>query len=117
MIILSIVAMARQQLRRTTGTLWLAFWTAGASAIVWPDITRIVASTLGIGRGTDLVMYCGFLATAVAFFFFYLRFRRLNADLAKLVRNLAIREARTPNKNTALEKSQAFPSDEPNNTL
>lgn len=117
MIILSVFAISRRYLRRRAGVLWLLFWSAGATAMIWPDSTRIVANTLGIGRGTDLVMYCGFLATAVGFFFFYLRFRRMSADLTRIVRELAIREAREPGENIAGKKGRTSPSDELDNTL
>ena len=94
MIILCIVAIARQKLRRSTGILWLGFWVVSALAIIWPNFTRNVANFLGIGRGADLVMYCGFLAAAIGFFFFYLRFRQLEANLTKIVRHLALQEAK-----------------------
>lgn len=112
MIILSIVAIARQKLRRLTGTMWLGFWTASALAIIWPNFTRNVANSLGIGRGTDLVMYCGLLAAAIGFFFFYLRFRQLEANLTKIVRHLAIQEARETKEVTAAEKRQEATSKE-----
>ena len=90
MITLSITAIARQQLRRTTGILWLAFWTAAAAAILRPNITRTVAKAIGIGRGADLVMYCGLLATAIGFFLLYLRFSQLETNITKLVLHMAI---------------------------
>jgi len=112
MITLSITAIARHQLRRTTGTLWLAFWTAAAAAILRPNITRTVAKAIGIGRGADLVMYCGLLATAIGFFLLYLRFRQLETNITKLVRHMAIQEATGAEKTSAVEKKQkSFPDE------
>ncbi len=112
MIALTITAIARQQLRRTTGTLWLAFWTASAAAILRPNISRTIAKAIGIGRGADLVMYCGLLATAIGFFLLYLRFRQLEANITKLVRHMAIQEARGREKTTDVEKKQkSFPDE------
>lgn len=97
-ITLSITAIVRQQLRRTTGTLWVAFWAASVAAILWPNTTRSVANAIGIGRGADLVMYCGLLATTIGFFLLYLRFRQLEANITKLVRHIAIQEAKGAEK-------------------
>lgn len=108
MITLSIAAIARQQLRRATGILWLVFWTAASAAILRPNITRIVAKAIGIGRGADLVMYCGLLATAIGFFLLYLRFRRLEANMTKLVRHMAIQEAKEKKKPEVEKKQKLF---------
>jgi hypothetical protein len=98
MISLSISAIARQQLRRTTGILWIVFWIASSTAILQPNITRAIAKAIGIGRGADLVMYCGLLATAIGFFLLYLRLRRLQANITELVRHIAIQEVRGTKK-------------------
>jgi hypothetical protein len=71
-----------------------------------------VANFLGIGRGADLVMYCGFLAAAIGFFFFYLRYRQLEANLTKIVRHLAIQEAKETKEITVAEKRQDATSKE-----
>ena len=117
MITLSIAAIARQQLRRTTGTLWLAFWIASATAILRPNITRTIAKAIGIGRGADLVMYCGLLATAIGFFLLYLRFRQSEANITKLVRHMAIQEAKRAEKISGVEKKQKSFPDELNDNL
>lgn len=108
MIALSIAAIARKQLRRATGILWLTFWTASVITILRPNITRTIAKAIGIGRGADLVMYCGLLATAIGFFILYLRFRQLQDYITKLVRHLAIQEARTEQKTSEAENKQKF---------
>lgn len=112
MITLSITAIARQQLRRTTGILWLAFWTASVAVILRPNITRTIAKAIGIGRGADLVMYCGLLAAAIGFFILYLRFRQLETSIAKLVRHMAIQEAKQTEKSPDIErKKNSFPDE------
>jgi hypothetical protein len=104
MIVLSIAAIARRQLRRTSGILWVAFWAASAAAVLRPNITRTAAKAIGIGRGADLVMYCGLLATAIGFFLLYLRFRQLEANITKLVRHVAIQEAKETEEGSDAEK-------------
>ena len=112
MIVLCLIIMKRRQIRRSIGSLWILFWISCASAILQPDITRILAKALGIGRGADLVMYCGLLATAIGFFFLYLRFRQLEANITKLVRHMAIQEAKGVKNNQGVGKQQeSFPGE------
>ena len=106
MITLSTTAIARQQLRRTTGILWLAFWTASAAAILRPNITRTVAKAIGIGRGADLVMYCGLLATAIGFFLLYLRFRQLEANITNSSATWPFKKQRGQKKYRMLKKNR-----------
>lgn len=89
-------AAVRGKLRRRSAAFWLLVWTAAAAAIAVPKLTMIVAHALGIGRGADLVLYCTILAILVGFFFLFARLRRLEEDLTRLVRHLAIREASDP---------------------
>lgn len=86
----------RGKLRRRSAGLWLLIWTAAAAAIARPELTMIVAHALGIGRGADLVLYCTILAILVGFFSLFARLRRLEEDMTRLVRHLAIREAAEP---------------------
>jgi hypothetical protein len=77
-----------------------AIWLAAAITILVPDLTTDIAHTLGIGRGADLLIYLVAILFIASFFFFYNRYRRLEAELTRLVRQLAIgnaeREHREP---------------------
>lgn len=68
---------------------------AGAAvvSILNPDLTTRVANFVGVGRGTDLLLY---LLTAVFLYVaagFYLKFRDVERQLTVLARRLAIDEA------------------------
>jgi hypothetical protein len=52
-----------------------------------------VAHLLGIGRGADLVSYCGIVAMLVGFWMVYIRLLRLRREVTLTVRRLAILEA------------------------
>lgn len=84
-------AMARQRLTPLAGTLWLALWLSGAIAIAWPDVTVRVARTLGIARGADLVSYLAILGMLLGFFVVNVRVRRIESQITRLVRELALR--------------------------
>jgi hypothetical protein len=88
----------RGMVRKRIAFMWLAIWSAGAVAIIWPHSTVVIARSFGIGRGADLLLYVSVLLMLVGFFYVYGRFRRLDRQITVLVRRLAIdnaeREAR-----------------------
>lgn len=86
----------RRQLAPRMGFAWGLLWIAAAIAIARPELTATVARLLGIGRGTDLVLYIAILAMVFGFFAGYVRMRRLESDLTTIVRELAIRSAKEP---------------------
>jgi hypothetical protein len=91
---------ARAQAIRRIGL--LLFATFAVVSILLPDVWNRIARLLGVGRGTDMVLY----ALVVAFLSFtvttYVRFRDLETRYTKLARRLALDEA-------ALQSSQPDP--------
>lgn len=87
------IQMGRHRLTMRAGALWLFLWIAAALGIAFPQILVSIAHFLGIGRGADLVLYLSILFSFGAFFLTYLRFRRVDEQLTKIVRHLAIRDA------------------------
>ena len=90
--VVTLVAMVRHAINGRAGTAWLLLWVAAAVAIAKPSITAVIAHALGIGRGADLVFYCSILGMLVAFFLVYTRFKRMEREITRLVRHLAIRD-------------------------
>jgi hypothetical protein len=82
------------------GALWLVAWLAAAVFLLRPEWTVVVARRLGIARGADLVFYCGILAGMLGFLAIYLRLRRIEDQLTRLVREIAIDRAATPDGET-----------------
>ena len=64
-------------------------------AVIFPSLTNAVASVLGVGRGTDLLLYglivvfLGFAVTSSA------HNRRLDRQITDLARQIALTEAST----------------------
>lgn len=93
----------------------LVFAFAAILSIFFPELLSRLANALGVGRGTDLVLY----ATIVSFFVFmattYQRFRHAETSLTKLSRRIAIDEAPLPadfrRLNTASRELTALNSD------
>jgi hypothetical protein len=69
------------------------FVVANVYAVLRPDDITWVAHKLGVGRGTDLVLYL--LVVAVSFFALntYMRFRSLETKVTDLARAVALRDA------------------------
>ncbi len=103
--VMNLIVVFRGQVARRVGLPWAAIWLLAAGAIIWPESTRVVAGALGIGRGTDLVLYCFVLVVLIGFYMTYARLRRLDAGLTLLVRKLAIQNAVPPERNTDTEPS------------
>ena len=79
---------ARAQAIRRIGLVVFAAFAAGS--ILFPDVWSRIARVVGVGRGTDLVLY----ALVVAFLSFtvttYLRFRDLETNYTRLARRIAL---------------------------
>ncbi len=92
LVVATAIQTGRRRLAARYGIAWTALWIAAAVSIADPILLVRIAHFLGIGRGADLVLYLSILFTFVAFFITYLRFRRVDEQLTKIVRHLAIRD-------------------------
>lgn len=92
----------RRRIGLRSALFWLAIWIGAAITIANPETTRIVAQTLGITRGADLVFYCAILAGTVGFFLVYAKLRRLEQAVTRVVRDLASETAREPGDDATL---------------
>lgn len=81
---------------RRASLFWAALWLTGAVFIAFPDLTRWLATSLGIARGADLVSYAAILAMFIGFFMVYVRLQRLEASITKLTRHLALQDPLPP---------------------
>jgi hypothetical protein len=75
----------------------IAFAALNVYAVLQPDRLTEVANRLGVGRGTDLVLYLLVVAFIFGMLNFYLRFREIDRRFTELTRTLAIREAEIVN--------------------
>jgi len=67
-------------------------WLAAGIAILRPEVTNELAGILGIGRGADLLLYLLAFAFLASVFYFYQKYHRLESDLTRVVRRLAVQE-------------------------
>lgn len=73
--------------------LGLFMFAAAVSFVVFPDSTSKIANLVGVGRGTDLLVYLGLLAGVYSFLLLYSRTRRLEHRMTEQLRAIAIRDA------------------------
>ena len=65
----------------------------GAAAIIFPNITQAAADLVGVGRGTDLVLYLGIVSVMFVLLHYYSKFVELQRQLTEVTRELAILRA------------------------
>jgi hypothetical protein len=80
------------------------FAVANVYAVMRPDDVTAVARFLGVGRGTDLVLYALVVAFMAGMFSFYQRFRVVDRRYTELARTIAIREAEVVNRERGLTR-------------
>ena len=95
---------ARTQAMRRLGL--LLFAALAVLSILFPEVWNRIAGLVGVGRGTDMVLY----ALVVAFLSFtlttYMRFRDFESRYTKLARRLALDEAGPARPAEALEQQE-----------
>ncbi|THJ65956.1 DUF2304 domain-containing protein [Arthrobacter echini] len=74
----------------------LLFATAAVFSIFFPEALTELARIVGVGRGTDLMLYAFIVAFLVYMSTTHQRFRQFEATLTKLSRRIALDEADKP---------------------
>jgi small membrane protein len=82
------------------------FALANVYAVMRPDDLTAIARVLGVGRGTDLVLYALVVAFMAGMFSMYQRFRVVDRRYTELARTVAIREAELINRERGLRSAQ-----------
>ena len=101
--VITLVLTVRRVIAPRVGLAWGLLWVAAAVLIARPELTAIIARALGIGRGTDLVLYVAILGMIFGFFTVYVRLRSIESDLTRIVRELALRSAEEPDEKRATQ--------------
>lgn len=74
----------------------LGFFALACLAVMFPEFTSVLAQYLGVGRGTDLLLYVFFAASLFFGILMYSKTMRLEARITELVRHIAVMEALSP---------------------
>ncbi|MDO9496031.1 MAG: DUF2304 domain-containing protein [Nocardioides sp.] len=81
---------------RRLGIVLVAF--GGMFTVIFPDSLTRVAQLVGVGRGTDLLLYAFVVFSSLVAIGFHQRIERLEAQMAELVRELAVLTAQFARK-------------------
>ena len=65
---------------------------AAVVAVLVPDLTTVAANHLGVGRGSDLLLYLLSIAGVFVFLLIYIRILAIEERLTEVVRHLALAE-------------------------
>ena len=112
LVVLGVVLMmrgqgARHQAIRRLGL--LVFALLAIAAIAFPDALTLMANTMGVGRGTDLLLYIHVMVFFAYVATRYFREKRQNHNMTVLARHLALALAPPPRE---LADHPDQPSDE-----
>lgn len=69
---------------------WVVFWLLSIVAVLWPDSTTQIANLLGIGRGTDFVIYVALVIIFYLLFKLHVKLESVGRDITKVVRRETI---------------------------
>ncbi|CCH77452.1 conserved membrane hypothetical protein [Nostocoides japonicum T1-X7] len=83
----------RVELRAGTRVVTIGLFVLAVISIVAPGITQRAATFLGVGRGTDLLLYGLVVVFTLTSMGLYFRLRESDERLRRLVRSIAINEA------------------------
>ena len=77
---------------------WLLLWLAAGIVVIWPQVTVDIANRVGVGRGSDLVVYLALIFLFYALFRLLLRIEKLEKNLTQVVRSEALKDKSDPTK-------------------
>ncbi|QWF23977.1 DUF2304 domain-containing protein [Nocardioides sp. LMS-CY] len=78
------------------------FAIANVYAVLRPEDVNRLAQLLGVGRGTDLVLYATVVALIAVTFSVFQRFQQVDRRFTDLARTVALREAEVVNRERGL---------------
>ena len=66
----------------------------GICLILFPDISNIVANKLGVGRGTDLVLYVGAVIFFISLIVLSSKLKKIEETQTEIIRQMTIEQGR-----------------------
>lgn len=95
LIVLAVRSRRSQRTRAAKKLVFILFAGASIIAILFPSVVQRAAAAVGVGRGSDLVLYLTVVLVLYIGVDFYLRLQDVDDQVTRLTRALAISEARS----------------------
>jgi hypothetical protein len=92
-IVLLVVYVGSQRLSGLAMAAIFVIASGGIALVVSPQLASRIAQAIGVGRGTDLVLYVGVIGGLFGSAYFFVRMRRLERRITRLAQAIALREA------------------------
>ena len=73
--------------------IWLLLWTGSAIVVLLPWTTTLVANLVGVGRGSDFIIYLSIVGLAYLVFRLFVKIEDVEREITRLVRTLALEKA------------------------
>ena len=89
----------RHELGGGEAVLWSVLWVAVLSAAWFPHVTDVVARSVGVGRGADLLIFASIVALFVLVSWLLARVERVEREITEIVRHEALRTGELGIKN------------------
>ena len=89
--------------RSSLKMLLMAIVSLGIGLAIFPDYSHIIARSLGVGRGADLIFYMAIVGLSASCLLLYLKIIHLEQKITDLSRNIALSQAmleHTPTDNS-----------------
>ena len=90
-----IIAIIRFRDGKTSSSMlifWIVIWSVISLLSVFPETTTIFANLFGIGRGLDLILILGLIASYYLIFKLYTLIEKLEMEITELVRQIALNQ-------------------------
>ncbi|NCF75410.1 MAG: DUF2304 family protein [Xanthomonadaceae bacterium] len=79
--------------------LWLLIWVLIIGATIWFRKTDVIAKFFGVEKGADLAVYLSIVVLFYLIFKLIVKIDKLEKDITKIVRKIAIDKQETKDKN------------------
>jgi hypothetical protein len=96
LLVIGLVALRGRGTNRTSAYLKIAlglFFTFAIYSVLFPEQITQIASFIGVGRGTDLLLYVAVIGFIFFTVFTYAKFKDLETRIARLARAVALASA------------------------
>lgn len=96
-----IIAIIRFRDGKTSSSMlifWIVIWSLISLLSVFPETTTVFANLFGIGRGLDLILILGLIASYYLIFKLYTLIEKLEMEITELVRQIALNQEENETK-------------------
>lgn len=102
-----IVKFRRSELKPSQFILWFVFWLSAGIAFLTPALLTKFANLLGIGRGTDLVLYLAVVVVFYLIFKIFVRLEKMERNITQVIRSSSLSRAEQSGAEGSREKTDS----------